>query len=434
MPSEMTTNELIVVGLNHKTAPLHIRERLAFASEQKKELIQALYQTFVDGTVLLSTCNRVEFYGMTSTQGSLDAQVVKAFAEIAQLSHQDLQKHVYVHQGDGALKHLFRVASSLDSLIVGEPQILGQLKEALEESKTLQTSGHLNPLMEKAFLVARKVRSQTGIAKHVVSVSSVAVRLARHIFDDLGDRTALLIGAGEMGELAARHLRQDGVGKLLVANRSIDRAATLASELGGSPRTLDELPELLVTADIVIASTGARKPIITLPLAQAALKARKYRPLFIIDIAVPRNVEPQINELENFYVYDVDDLSQIADENKAQRALEAQAAEELIHEEVNKFHRVQAQKSLGPLLAEVRQSVHSLKEQELDWLLSKLNDSQQEKLIKQFADRLTNKLLHQVLSGLKTYAGSENEHQAVHIASTLFGIEQDAKDKSNQSQ
>ena len=425
MTNDLTTNELLVVGLNHKTAPLHIREQLALAPSAKAALIKSLKQDFEQGSVVLSTCNRVEFYTL-APKGNLKSSedILSLLADQCQLSQEELQKHLYAYQADNALHHLFRVASSLDSLVVGEPQILGQLKEALEESRSLECSGQLSTLMERAFLVARRVRSQTGISKHAVSVSSIAVKLALHIFEALQDKTVLLIGAGEMAELAAKHLCQEGVGRLLVANRSIERAAKLAEALGGSPRTLQELPILLAQADIVISSTGSRDPIIDYHMAQGVVKARKYKPLFMIDIAVPRDIARNVSDLENIYVYDVDDLSQIANQNHAQRQAEAQEAEHLVRLELSKFHKESAQRQLGPIIASVRQQVHKTKELELDWAFDKLNSPADQAILKQFAERFSNKLLHNITVGIKRFADQPQRDDMLNLVAELFGINQ----------
>lgn len=423
MANELATNELLVVGLNHKTAPLHIREQLALAPSVKEALTKSLKQSFEKGSVVLSTCNRVEFYTLAQKDTSPRPQdIVDLLASQCQLSKDELQKHLYTHQNNEALHHLFRVASSLDSLVVGEPQILGQLKEALEDSRSIDCGGQLSTLMERAFLVARKVRSQTGISKHVVSVSSIAVKLALHIFEDLKEKTVLLIGAGEMAELAAKHLCQEGVGRLLVANRSLERAANLAESLGGSPRTLQELPTLLSQADIVISSTGAREPIIDLNMAQNAVKARKYKPLFMIDIAVPRDIAREVSELENIYVYDVDDLSQIADQNHAQRQAEAQEAERLVELELHKYHKESAQRELGPMIAAVRQQVHHLKAQEQAWAMDKLSTPADQAILKQFGDRLSNKLLHEITMGIKRFADHPQRDDMLNLVAELFAL------------
>lgn len=431
MTNDPTANDLLVVGLNHKTAPLHIREQLALAPLAKAELTKSLTQDFEQGAVVLSTCNRVEIYTLASKGNPKNLKLIlRLLADQCQLSQEELQKHLYTRQADDALHHLFRVASSLDSLVVGEPQILGQLKEALEESRVLECSGLLSTLMERAFLVARRVRSQTGISKHVVSVSSIAVKLALHIFEDLQDKTVLLIGAGEMAELAAKHLCQEGVGRLLVANRSLERAARLAESLGGSPRTLQELPVLLTQADIVISSTGSHEPIIDFHMAQGVVRARKYKPLFMIDIAVPRDIARDVSELENIYVYDVDDLSQIADQNHAQRKAEAQEAERLVKLELAKFHKESAQRQLGPMIASVRQQVHRTKEQELDWALDKLDSAADQAILKQFGDRLSNKLLHNITLGIKRFADHPQRDDMLNLVAELFAINQHSNEST----
>lgn len=441
MTSIAAARELFVVGLNHKTAPLAMREQLAFTDEQRDELVAELNSTPRDGVVLLSTCNRVELYSVKSLEGehrslsveNLSDEVISRLARQSQVSESELREHLYIYRGDQALTHLFRVAASLDSLVVGEAQILGQLREALEASSRYESAGAVKPMMERAFAAARRIRRETGIGQHVVSVSSVAVRLARHIFEDLSERSVLLVGAGEMGELAARHLCQEGVKRLLVANRSLSRAVNLAEKLGGHPRDLTELPQLLEVADIVITSTGSRTPIITADLAQRVIRARKYRPLFLIDIAVPRDVAPEVNKLDNIYVYDVDDLMQISQDNLAQREAEAQAAETLVLEEIQRYHSAQAQRSLGPTIVEVRERVHQLKSRELDWAITRAGDrltEDQEQLLKRFGDRLANKILHDVITGIKRHADSPERPQMLEIVSQLFAL--DAPGKADQ--
>ena len=437
MSSDSNIHEFIVVGLNHKTAPLYLREKLALDDERQGELISELNTAPRDGVILLSTCNRVEVYCSVkyeSLRSSTEAinlsspvisTIVSALASFSAINEAELRDHLYLHCGDRALTHLFRVASSLDSLVIGEAQILGQFRKALDLSNSRKSTGHLSSFMERAFTVARRIRRDTGIGKNVVSVSSIAVRLARHIFEDLSERSVLLVGAGEMGELAARHLCQEGVGRLLVANRHLERAAELAQQLGGHPRLLRELPKLLEEADIVITSTGAREPLVNKKLAQRVIKARKYRPIFFIDIAVPRNVDPRVNRLDNIYVYDVDDLTQIAQDNLAQREAEANAAEALVLEEVKRFHSVRAQRSLGPTIAEVRTRVHQLKEQELMWAISKSDEltQEQEKLMRRFGERFANKVLHDVVMGMKSYAHQPERSQMLDVISKLFALD-----------
>lgn len=422
--------ELLVLGLNHKTAPIHIRERLAFKEEQQLSLALEANRLGCGESFLLSTCNRVELYSLIPTQ-EMDVhpleQVRKLLASKASLGISELIPHLYTYRGDEALLHLLRVASSLDSMVVGEPQILGQLKVAYERCKEAGATGRvLSGLMDQALTVAKRVRTQTEIGRAVVSISSVAVNLAEQIFGTLQKSTALLVGAGEMGELAAQHLIQAGVSRLLVANRNLERATALSERLGGHPRTLSELPELLTQADIVITSTGAHGYLITKEQVAKTLKARKYRPLFLIDISVPRNIEPSVNDHENVYVYDVDDLNQIAADNKAARAREAETAEILVRKELERLKSVQARRDLAPVLKAIRTQVHLLKEEELTRVESKFDhlSADQRQVVQQFAERLSNKFLHEVLTGLKSYAEHPQRELAIEVAEKLFGLKQ----------
>ena len=422
--------ELLVFGLNHKTAPIHLRERLAFTANEQTQLNESVKTLHCDSSVLLSTCNRVELYATKKVPSSTplsEQTLVHTFAQICKVQEAELSPHVYYHQGEDAVKHLFRVASSLDSMVVGEPQILGQLKEAFETSKSqgyLKQS--LQNIMQHAFMVAKKVRHQTGIARSVVSISSVAIRLAKQIFGDLSQQSVLLVGAGEMSELAAQHLKNEGVARLFVANRSLDRATQLAQKLGGHPRQLDELPQLLTQVDIVITSTAARHYLIQSKEIQKVLKIRKYRPIFLIDIAVPRNIDPDINQIDNVYLYDVDDLNYIAQENKKLREQEAHNAESMVVEEVEHFVHTSARKELGPCIKAVRDQVHQVKTQELEWLKRRCKDlsPEQEKLILQFADRLSNKILHPVSKGLKNFIGTPLQEEKIQTTLELFNVDE----------
>jgi len=429
--------ELLVLGLNHKSAPIHIRERLAFRDEEQGTLALEANRYGPEESFLLSTCNRVELYSAFSESAEQSGQVEelhKMLAERAEISVKELSPHLYTYQGEEALLHLLRVASSLDSMVVGEPQILGQLKAAYERCREVGATGRgLSALMEQAITVAKRVRTQTEIGRSVVSISSVAVKLAEQIFGSLKGSSALLVGAGEMGELAAQHLSQGGVTRLLVANRSIERATALAERLGGLPRGLSELSELLVQADIVITSTGARGYLITKELVAATLKLRKYRPLFLIDISVPRNIEPSVNELENVYVYDVDDLNQIASENKAARAREAEAAESLVRKELERLRAARARRELGPVISSIRSRVHQIKAEELARAEPRLAELSPEQLkqVQQLAERLSNKLLHDVLTGLKSYAEHPQRELAIEVAETLFAVGERSHTRQN---
>jgi glutamyl-tRNA reductase len=416
--------ELIVFGLNHKTAPVSLREKLAISEEDQLNFGKQLKESGCEEHLFLSTCNRVELYGVCQNTASVKQELLAVLSKQGAVTPQELQEHLYWHEGISAITHLFRVASSLDSMVIGEPQILGQLKSAFDAAKQNQWLGQqLFQTCEWAFSIAKKVRNETGIAKNVVSISSVAVHLAKQIFDDLSDRVVLLVGAGEMGELAAQHLVQGGVSQLLVANRSLERAASLAEKLGGHPRLLDELPSLLVQADIVITSTGARDYLIRKEQMSQVLKARKYKPVFIIDIAVPRNVDPTLNSLEYVFVYDVDDLNQIAQENRANRQKEAELAEEMVKVEAQKYLKEHAKKELTPTIVALREKFNDFAQSELQQLskVSGLSESQ-EKQIKQIAQKANHQLLHQVLTGLKTLADHPQKDQMLELVHVLFDL------------
>ncbi|MSP70767.1 MAG: glutamyl-tRNA reductase [Myxococcales bacterium] len=420
--------ELLVLGLSHKTAPVSIREQYALADEalvaaaSRAREVAGCRESFV-----VSTCNRVELWTACDDAAQTRAELILAFAEVGRTHAVQLTPHLYVHHGQAALLHLFRVASSLDSLVVGEPQILGQLKAAYEHCRIGGVTGpSLHRAIERAFAVAKRVRSETGIGKSVVSISSVAVDLARQIFDSLDRCTVLLVGAGKMGELAARHFRRHGAHELLVANRSFDRARAVAEALGGHPRGLDELESLLVQADIVVTSTGAPGYLVTAAMVRRVVKARKYRPLFFIDIAVPRNVDPVINSLDNVYVYDVDDLSGIANENLAGRHREAFAAETLVAAEASRYQSDLSGHAIAPTLAALRRHADTVRDAELERASKRLGglDEKQRKAVEQLVDGAMNKLLHDVFSTLKDAARTDDGAELVAAARRLFRLDE----------
>ena len=417
--------QLLVLGLSHKTAPVQIREHFAIPDEALPRTAEAARAAGATESFVVSTCNRVELYATFEGERDPIPALTDMLARVGNARTRVLQRHLYTHQNEAAVTHLFRVAASLDSMVVGEPQILGQLKTAFETCRGAGLTGPaLNRAVERAFAVAKKVRSETGIARHVVSISSVAIDLARQIFANLDNNVAVLIGAGKMGELAARHLRQAGVRELLVANRTLERAQRLARELGGHPRDLDELPRLLVEADIVITSTGARGFLVDRKMMKKALRARKYRPIFFIDIAVPRNVDPKLNGLENVYVYDVDDLTGIADENLAARRREAEVAEELVAEEARRFLRDLAGLRVKPTIKALRHKAQGIKQAELERAMRRLNDltPKQRKSVEILADGIVNKMLHDVMMGLKRAAESDDVEQVLDTVQSLYRL------------
>ncbi len=416
---------LVVLGLSHRTAPVQVRERFAIPEDALPDAAGLARKAGFRESFVLSTCNRVELYATTDDPSIHSDALADVLASVGNARVSTVRRHVYAHDDASAVRHLFRVAASLDSMVVGEPQILGQMKTAFDACRGSGLTGPaLNRAVERAFKVAKRVRTQTGIGRHVVSISSVAVDLARQIFGDLSTHTAVLVGAGKMGELAARHLVNAGIESLWVANRSIDRAQKVAEALGGHPRELDELPRLLVEADIVVTSTGARGYLIDKKGMKAALKARKYRPIFLIDIAVPRNVDPACNALDNVFCYDVDDLTGIANENLASRQREAEAAETLVAQEAERFLRELAVMDVKPTIVALRRKADALKSAELERAMRRLGDldPKQAKAVEVLADGLMNKLLHDVQMNLKRSA-AEGDDELVRAARALFALD-----------
>lgn len=425
---------LLVLGLSHKTAPVQIREHFAIPDEALPSTAEAARAAGASESFVVSTCNRVELYAAYDGAHDPTEALTDMLARVGNARPRVLQRHLYAHQNEAAIAHLFRVAASLDSMVVGEPQILGQLKTAFETCRAAGLTGPaLNRAVERAFAVAKRVRTETGIGRSVVSISSVAVDLARQIFANLDNNVAVLIGAGKMGELAARHLCQAGVRELLVANRTLERAQKVAAALGGHPRDLDELPRLLVEADIVITSTGARGYLVDRRMMKRALKARKYRPIFFIDIAVPRNVDPALNGLENVYVYDVDDLTGIADENLAARQREAEVAEALVADEARRFLRELAALRVKPTIKALREKAAAIKNAELARAERRLGalDPKQKKTVEILADGIVNKLLHDVMMGLKRAADGEQVEQVVDLVQTLYALHPEDEDEED---
>ncbi len=412
---------LFVVGVSHRSSPVALRERLAVPSSELAAHVRGLAgRSGLSEAVLLSTCNRVELYGVAPDDAS-EQRARTAFG--ARVEGHELSPHLYERGGPDAVRHVFRVASSLDSMVVGEPQILGQVKEAYAAALEAGTvGGLLERCFGRAFAVAKRVRSETGIAAGNVSVSSVATDLARQIFGDLSGRRVLLIGAGKMGESAARHLRAQGA-QLFVLNRSMERAIQLAAACDGEPRGLHELPAELALADIAIASTSSDRFVVTTELMKQVVKQRKYRQLFLIDIAVPRNVDPRVGEMENVFVYDVDDLQKVAQQNLAQRRREAEAAEALVEQEMREFEAWRRSLDLKPLLVGLRKHVHGILAAELERTLPRLgaDASRDRAALEKMLEAATSKLLHQPFVELKR-AGEQGDEVLPAAVQRLFPL------------
>lgn len=418
---------LIALGINHNSAHVEVRERVAFAPEQVAEAMNdACGAVGVDEVVVLSTCNRTEIYAVAGKGDVLEdkaAQLIDWMAGYHHLSVSDLHGAAYHHAGEQALRHIVQVAAGLDSMVLGEPQIFGQLKSAYAVATDAGTVGtELGRLFPRVFSIAKKVRTDTAIGENPVSVAFAAVDVARRIFTDLTDCNALLVGAGETIELVTRHLIEAGVGNIVIANRTLGKARELAQKFGADAVLLSEIPEQLPNADIVITSTASQLPILGKGTVESALKARRYRPVLMVDIAVPRDIEPQVADLRDVYLYSVDDLRQIVDSNLQARQSEVRKADQIIDAGIHAIG--QDQRSLGAvdLVKHYRQSAEKLRQQELERALAAItrgDDPQQ--VVAQLARGITNKLIHAPTLGLKK-ASAEGRHDVLGHAVRLLGL------------
>jgi glutamyl-tRNA reductase len=417
---------ILVTGLNHKTAPIEVREKLAFDGAKLETGLEHLLKLpEVKGAVILSTCNRVEMHTHVSSPDKAIISIKDFLARFHSLDPASLDGSLYFHTDMDAVRHIFRVASSLDSMVIGEPQILGQLKDAFEFALSRKATGILlNRLMKKAISVAKRVRTETRIAENAVSISYAAVELAGKIFTDLSKKRFMLLGAGEMAELAARHLINNGVRDVTVANRTYERGVELAKEFCGVAVRYERFKDELVNTDIIICSTGAPSYILLKSDMQRIMKQRKNSPVFIIDISVPRNIDPQINDLDNVYLYDVDDLQGVVDSNLLERKKEAEKAEKIISEEVEKFLKWVNSLDSVPVIVALRNRAEELKRAELERLLNRLNgiDEKQRKAIEYTISSVVNKLIHPPTVALKE--DTEDRDVMIAMIKKLYGLEE----------
>ena len=424
MPLDMPSKEIVVIGVNHKTAPVEVRERLALNQVDDPPIRLFWELPSVREVVFLSTCNRVEVIAGVKDYSSARDEIVDIWTRVAGVSRDDFLKSTYIHRGQDAIRHVFRVASSLDSMVVGEPQILGQLKSAYRTAHELGCSGQiLNKLMHKAFSVAKKIRTETRIASQAVSISYAAVELAKKIFGDLSGKSAMLIGAGEMAELAAQHLITNGISELKVANRTLERAVELSKALGGKAISLAEVEEALIDVDIVISSTGAPGFVVKKEQIQKIMRPRRHRLLFFIDIAVPRDVDPEINDIENCYVFDIDELKEVVEENKAERQREAGKAERIIDTEIITFKSWLSSLDIVPVIRGLQEKAESIRKRELAKTLKNLKDLDEKELraIERLTQSLVSKILHDPIIFLKK-GDSENKEEALVMISKIFSL------------
>jgi len=420
------TLDLLVVGLSYRTAPLALRERLALPSSALPEALAGLRSAAdVEEVVMLATCNRVEVWAAAQNVEAAAVQVRRRLRELGCVSDSELSGYLYEHTGADAARHIFRVTSSLDSMVVGEVQIAGQVKEAWAAATEAGTTGRImGRCLERAMHVAKRVRSETAIGRLASSIAAVASDLAETIFGELAGRRVLLVGSGEMGEAAARHLRGVGATDMQICNRNPERAAFLARDLEATARPWAELEACLTWADIALTSTAATEPVIGTELLARVVRARRYRPLFLIDIAVPRDVEPDAAKLSNVYVYDLDALNEALAENLAQRAREAQGAEKLIQHEVNSFVSWKDGLVAVPTIRDLREHfTQAARSQEAN-LLSALPslDERGRAQVRAAMDGLVNRLLHAPLTALRRAGASGNGVELLSAARRLFEL------------
>lgn len=405
---------------------MEVRERMSIPESRLQEaVVDLVHREGIKEGLILSTCNRVEVVA-NARDGVAPIPVIRKFlADHHQCNLALYETHFYQHRQQEAIEHLFRVASSLDSMIVGEPQILGQLKQAYTAARQAGAlNGTLNEISLQALAVARKVRRNTGIGASAVSVSYAAVELARKIFGDLTGKTILVLGAGKMSEIAARNLIRSGAGSILVANRTYERAVELAEAFHGTAIRIEQMLDHVEKADIVICSTSAPHYVIYRHHAERWLAARKNRPMFFVDISVPRNIDPAVNELDNAFVYDIDDLGQVVESNKKQRDREAIWAEEIIQQEVQKAMRRLASREVVPTIVALEQKLEAIRENELERFRGRLGDltPQQREAIDALTHGILNKVLHGPITELKSGVGRPEQGSLVSLVRKMFGV------------
>ena len=421
---------LLAIGLNHSTASVAVREQLAFAPQEVQPALESLLEWMnrhaAPGdaagpeSLLLSTCNRTEVV----LSGNHDPQlVIEWLAAYKQLGNQQFAEHIYVLRDREALRHLIKVAGGLDSMVLGEPQIFGQMKSSYAVAREANSIGvELEPAFQHVFAVAKKVRSDTAIGENPVSVAFAAVTLAQRIFADLSAASVLLIGAGDTIELVAQHLIESGAGRVVVANRTLDRAQALASRLGASAILLADIPEFLHQADIVISSTASQLPVLGKGAVESALKKRLHKPLFMVDIAVPRDIEPEVEELTDVYLYTVDDLEEVIQDNLRARQTAADKAQAIVDQEVENWSTKQRSLAVVDTIKAFRDSAESIRDEEVEKALQALQRGQDStKVINTLARNLTNKLLHKPTTKLKQ-AGEEGRDTTIDATHELFDL------------
>ena len=411
---------LFTIGISHHTAPIEIREKVAIARSDYSDRVSELCSlSGVEEVIVLSTCNRTEIYCLSSEIGK--NELVEWIHRVNDIPAGELERHFYDYQGEDAARHLIRVASGLDSLVIGETQILGQLKDAWQQAHDAGSLGKvLDRLFQHTFNAAKSIRTNSGISDHTVSVAYTAVVLARQIFGNLKSQTVVLVGAGEMVQLCGRYLRDHGIAKLLIVNRSQQKAEELAAEMGATAMTLDRLGEALPKADILISSTASPEPVIRKVDIKAALRTRRHRPMFLVDIALPRDIEPDVSKLKDVYLYTIDDLQQVVDENMQQRNAAARSASTEVEKAVAGFMRWLSGIRAARTLRRIREQSHEFEQDLTQRALRKLEAGQDaSEVLEQLASTLTNKILHLPSKRLREAAETQ-DYEVLKAADRIF--------------
>ena len=420
---------IILLGLNHNTAPVELRECIAFSHEDTEHALEELHErTMFKEILLLSTCNRVELLFVTGNRDQCVIEAKRFIAEHNRIPLDDVEPALYIYEGADAIRHVFRVASSLDSMMIGEPQILGQMKSAYRTATQKKTSGViLNRLLHRAFFVAKRVRTETGIGDHAVSISYAAIELGRKIFGTLEGKEVLLVGAGEMVELAVENLIRHHAGAIWVANRTFERGLELATRFGGQALRLEEIPDSLQHVDIIISSTGATDLVITREHVRNMMRRRKNRPLFFIDIAVPRDIDPEINRLTNCYVYDIDDLKEIIDENIENRNREALKGERIVEEATIRFGQWYDSLAVVPTIVALRRKMEDIVEEQIEKTLGSLKHFSEtdREAFDRMKQALINKMLHDPTMFLKRNGCIRDRSMYLDVTRRLFNLDND---------
>lgn len=414
------SEELVVLGVSHKTAPVEVREKLYIPPSLLNEVVKVFRDRGINQVVPVSTCNRTEFYFVCPSNSS-PVGLNMALSFLFRIDDSILEKHLYLFRGGEAIEHLFRVASGLDSMVVGEPQILGQMKDAYRLATEIGATGPLiDRIFHKAFQVAKRVRTETKIGYNPVSVSTIAIELSKRIFSEISRKTILVVGSGEMAKIALKHFVKEGVRNVLVTNRTFERAERLAQDVGGKPYAFEKLKDLLTAVDMVLTSTGSERPIIDKELAKAVMKERKGRALFIIDIAVPRDVDPEVNKLENVYLYDIDSLKGLSEKHLKDRIKEAEMANSIVTEERQRFCQWLEKTATQPLIRRLVEKAEEIRKMELERIVAKERSlSEREVLIlEELSRKVMKKLIHPYIALVKEMGTPE----VLETIGRFFGI------------